>query len=130
MICRHLTGSFHTINSPSAQAALGKGIEITNAGGAGFKAWEVVKVGKRYFFSGRALSKIGLLLIFQGSQDAYVHVTLIKKWDICAPAAILAAINKDGLQVRLIIKKNSLAKIFNSPFAIAPHNKRILWQRF
>jgi len=61
------------------EAALGKGIEITNAGGAGFKAWEVVK----------------------GAQDAYVHVTLIKKWDICAPAAILAAINKDGLQGQL-----------------------------
>ena len=49
MVWRHLTGSFHTIDSPSAQAALGKGIEITNAGGAGFKAWEVVKVGKKYF---------------------------------------------------------------------------------
>ena len=50
MVWRHLTDSFHSIDSPSAQAALGKGIEITNAGGAGFKAWEVVKVGKKYFF--------------------------------------------------------------------------------
>ena len=49
MVWSHLTGSFHTIDSQSAQAALGKGIEITNAGGAGFKAWEVVKVGKKYF---------------------------------------------------------------------------------
>jgi len=61
------------------EGALGTGIAITNAGGAGFKAWEVVK----------------------GTQDAYVHVTLIKKWDICAPAAILAAIGKDGLQGQL-----------------------------
>ena len=53
MVWRHLTDSFHSIDSPSAQAALGKGIEITNAGGAGFKAWEVVKVGKKYFFSDR-----------------------------------------------------------------------------
>ena len=51
------------------------------------------------------MPKKDLVLILQGAQDAYVHVTLIKKWDICAPAAILAAINKDGLQVRLIIKK-------------------------
>ena len=46
MIWEHHNGSFHTI----VQAALGTGIEITNAGGAGFKAWEVVKVGKRYFY--------------------------------------------------------------------------------
>lgn len=52
------------------KAALGPAINITNAGGAGYKAWEVIK----------------------GEQDAYVHVTLIKKWDICAPAAILAAV--------------------------------------
>ena len=45
MIWRHHNGSFHTI----VQAALGTGIEITNAGGAGFKAWEVVKVAKKYF---------------------------------------------------------------------------------
>ena len=51
------------------------------------------------------MPKKDLVLILQGAQDAYVHVTLIKKWDICAPAAILAAINKDGLQVRLIIKE-------------------------
>lgn len=55
------------------ETALGKGINITNAGGAGYKAMEVVR----------------------GSQDAYVHVTLIKKWDICAPQAILASL-QDG----------------------------------
>lgn len=59
--------------------ALGSGINITNAGGAGFKAWEVIK----------------------GKQDAYIHVTLIKKWDICAPAAILGAIKKEGMQGKL-----------------------------
>merc|ERR1711971_529139 len=53
------------------EGALGAGIAITNAGGAGFKAWEVIK----------------------GNQDAYIHTTLIKKWDICAPAAILTALN-------------------------------------
>jgi len=50
--------------------AMGAGINITNAGGAGYKSWEVIK----------------------GNQDVYVHTTLIKKWDICAPAAILKAL--------------------------------------
>jgi len=49
---------------------MGAGINITNAGGAGFKTWEVIK----------------------GRQDVYVHMTLIKKWDICAPSAILSAL--------------------------------------
>ena len=31
--------------------------------------------------------------MFSGKQDAYVHVTLIKKWDICPGDAILAALN-------------------------------------
>ena len=31
-------------HDPPFQGALGAGIAITNAGGAGFKAWEVVKV--------------------------------------------------------------------------------------
>lgn len=54
----------------TAQAAFGSGVRVTPAGGAGFKTWEVVK----------------------GTQDAYVHTTLIKKWDICAGNAILAAL--------------------------------------
>jgi len=49
--------------------ALGEDVNVTPAGGAGYKSWEVLK----------------------GEQDAYVHVTLIKKWDICAGNAILSA---------------------------------------
>jgi len=44
--------------------------KIRPAGGSGFKSIELVK----------------------GKVDAYVHVTHIKKWDICAPNAILGAI--------------------------------------
>ena len=84
---------------------------------------------KNIFSQTDFLPKIDLILILQGAQDAYVHVTLIKKWDICAPAAILAAINKDGLQVHLIIKKNSLTKIFNFPFAITGPVIHSNWRR-
>ena len=76
IVSRSHAGKVHSV----AQSAFGQHVNVTPAGGAGFKAWEVAK----------------------GAQDAYVHVTLIKKWDICAPAAILAAINKDGLQVTVL----------------------------
>lgn len=53
-----------------ARAAFGSDVNVTPAGGAGFKAWEVAK----------------------GSQDAYIHATLIKKWDICPGDALLGAL--------------------------------------
>ncbi|KAH9504619.1 Inositol monophosphatase 3 [Bulinus truncatus] len=45
-------------------------VEIIPAGGAGYKTLEVIK----------------------GSASAYTHMTLIKKWDICAGNAILNAV--------------------------------------
>lgn len=53
-----------------ARDAFGSDVKVTPAGGAGFKAWEVAK----------------------GAQDAYVHATLIKKWDICPGDALLGAL--------------------------------------
>jgi inositol monophosphatase 3 len=66
IVSRSHAGKVHDV----AEKAFGPAAEVTPAGGAGYKSWEVVK----------------------GNQDAYVHVTLIKKWDICAGNAILKAL--------------------------------------
>ncbi|KAK7078840.1 Inositol monophosphatase 3 [Halocaridina rubra] len=54
-----------------AKQAFGDQTVVIPAGGAGFKT----------------------LAVIQGDADAYVHVTLIKKWDLCAGNAILNALN-------------------------------------
>ena len=66
IVSRSHAGKVHDV----AEDAFGSQSEVTPAGGAGYKSWEVVK----------------------GQQDAYVHVTLIKKWDICAGDAILRSV--------------------------------------
>ena len=66
IVSRSHAGKVHEV----AKSAFGPNVNVTPAGGAGFKAWEVAK----------------------GAQDAYVHATLIKKWDICPGDALLAAL--------------------------------------
>jgi inositol monophosphatase 3 len=94
--------------------AFGPNVQITSAGGAGYK----------------------VLALFGDVADAYLHLTLIKKWDICAGDAILRAMggkmttlsgksinygdakdfkNKDGLlatlqEHRMFLKKLSRKK--------------------
>lgn len=53
-------------------------VVVTPAGGAGYKTLEVIK----------------------GTQDVYVHTTLIKKWDICAGDAILRQIGGKQTDLR------------------------------
>ncbi|KAK9306846.1 hypothetical protein QLX08_002720 [Tetragonisca angustula] len=53
-----------------AKIAFGKDVNIISAAGAGYKFLEVVS----------------------GNATAYVHMTAIKKWDICAGTAILTAL--------------------------------------
>ncbi|XP_065161686.1 putative inositol monophosphatase 3 [Atheta coriaria] len=63
-----------------------KDVKVITAAGAGYKVLEVVA----------------------GNADAYVHNTVIKKWDICAGNAILNAIGG-----RMTTKNNAVISYFN-----------------
>lgn len=82
--------------------AFGKEVNIVRAGGAGYK----------------------VLALHDNKADAYVHLTLIKKWDVCAGDALLRA--KNGKMTTLdnnvidygdpkdnLVKKGLLASLFN-----------------
>ncbi|XP_064486627.1 Golgi-resident adenosine 3',5'-bisphosphate 3'-phosphatase-like [Ornithodoros turicata] len=66
IVSRSHAGTVQTM----AREVLGPSAEIIPAGGAGYKALEVAS----------------------GKVDAYIHTTLIKKWDICAGNAVLNAL--------------------------------------
>lgn len=69
-----------------ATEAIGNNVKVIPAGGSGYKVLEVIS----------------------GNATAYVHSTLIKKWDICAGNAILNSVN--GRMTTLNNKKIDYSK--------------------
>ncbi|XP_071965338.1 inositol monophosphatase 3-like [Antedon mediterranea] len=65
IVSRSHKGEVETV----AHKSFGETTEVIPAGGAGYK----------------------VLSLYDGTADAYIHTTLIKKWDICAGDAILRA---------------------------------------
>lgn len=55
--------------------AYGRKVEIISAGGSGYKTIELIR----------------------NNVDAYIHLTHIKKWDICAPYSILGSLSNGNL---------------------------------
>ncbi|XP_031840355.1 putative inositol monophosphatase 3 [Nomia melanderi] len=66
IVSRAHAGQVHNVT----KIAFGNGVDIISAAGAGYKFLEVIS----------------------GNATAYVHITTIKKWDICAGTAILTSL--------------------------------------
>ncbi|XP_076287386.1 putative inositol monophosphatase 3 isoform X1 [Lasioglossum baleicum] len=73
--------------------AFGKGVNIVSAAGAGYKFLEVVS----------------------GNATAYVHITAINKWDICAGTAVLTALG------------GTVSQLFDQqPISFGPNDSKVL----